>query len=662
MEDAFRPRSLCSFGHERSYDQMLTCSSLARVIAFGVFLAGISTSSVFGQNVKPDVVLTYKPAQPGVDIDTPTGAEIAQCELKVESEGKKSGWVLYGPTGQVLRRFMDTNGDQKVDEFKYFKFGLEVYRDLDTDGDNKINESRWVNTHGTRWGVDTDQNGTIDYWKIISAEEATREAVFAMASGNVARLEAVFLTPQDAQAVGLDKSIGNKFLANRNSLGTQLQSVLADSKIINKSTEWVRFDSSMLMPNLVPSDAGKAQKDLLVYENVMAIVSNGDENGFVQIGEMVQVGSTWKLTQCPRPIEGGRFDLGEGGLLLQPTIPGITPGASEGISPEMRELVDQLRELDAKSPTAETAREDMIRFNVERATLLQKLANLSTTTEDQALWQRQRLELIAAATQMQTFPNGLAELKASIDKLRADKSDTELLAFAVFQNMLVSYNVQLQSADPEQREEVQSQWLKSLEAFVEEFPKAPEAGDALLQLAITEEFNGDLKDARVWYTRLVNDYPNSSAAQRGQGALRRLSLEGQPVAISGTTFGSQRPIDLASYRGKVTAVIFWATWCKPCTEDLPQIQQLYTEYQRQGFEIVGVNLDTPGADVEGYLRNYRVVWPQIVEEGGLEGRLAIDYGIISLPTMFLIDKSGRVVSNSASVEDLKTKVPELLRQ
>lgn len=627
-----------------------------------IILTACLTVPAVAQEVGPETVLAYTPTHKDVEVETPTGDDIKKCELKVEQEGKGSGWALYGPQGQLLRRFMDTDGDGKVDQFKYFQYGLEVYRDLDTNADNKVDQSRWFNTQGTRWGVDSDQDGTIDAWKRISAEEASREAINALITRDVKRLQAVFLSDADIAALGLAKPIATKFQESGRNLAAQMQTVAGSSSVVTPKSKWVRFDSSMLMPNLIPADSGKANQDLLVYENVMAIVSTGGESGFVQIGEMIRVNDSWKITQFPKPMEGAQFELGEGGLLLQPTVAGMTPGATQGITPEMRELLEQLRELDAKSPGADANREEILRFNVLRARLLAQVANLSESPEDKVLWIRQRLEMIAAATQMGTYPNGLEELQTSIKQLRAADGDGELLAFAVFQEMLVRYNLNLQTAKPEDRADVQSSWLKSLESFVKEFPRAPESADALLQLAITNEFNGDLKEARVWYTKLVNDYASSDAAKRGRGALNRLSLEGKPISLGGETLGGGRPLNLASYRGKVTAVLFWATWCKPCTEDLPQIQELYQTYQRNGFEVVGVNLDSPGADITGYIKNYRVSWPQIYEEGGLESRPALEFGIISLPTMFLIDKSGKVVSSGASVEDLKKLVPQLVKQ
>src|SRR5690606_26313970 len=117
---------------------------------------------------------------------------------------------------------------------------------------------------------------------------------------------------------------------------------------------------------------------------------------------------------------------------------------------------------------------------------------------------------------------------------------------------------------------------------------------------------------------------------------------------SGLTGGK---VDLAAYRGKVLLVIFWATWCQPCTEDLPQIRTLYEKHGAQGFEVVGINLDSIPDPIRPYLTQHRVPWPQIYEPGGLESEPARAFGIISLPTMFLVDKSGKVVNRSAAVDD-----------
>ena len=107
-------------------------------------------------------------------------------------------------------------------------------------------------------------------------------------------------------------------------------------------------------------------------------------------------------------------------------------------------------------------------------------------------------------------------------------------------------------------------------------------------------------------------------------------------------------------------VVFWATWCKPCFEDLPKLKALYQQYHSQGFEVIGVNLDTTPNGVKAYMQQNGMTWPQIHEAGGLESPPSLAFGVISLPTMFLVDKKGLVHSRPASIEDVKTALPEAL--
>ena len=74
----------------------------------------------------------------------------------------------------------DTNGDNLVDQWSYFRDGIEVYRDIDANFNGKADQYRWLGTAGTRWGLDKNEDGKIDTWKNISAEEVTAELVAAM--------------------------------------------------------------------------------------------------------------------------------------------------------------------------------------------------------------------------------------------------------------------------------------------------------------------------------------------------------------------------------------------------------------------------------------------------------------------------------------------------
>src|SRR5690606_12489770 len=116
-------------------------------------------------------------------------AVAAKCTLQAEPVGKFTGWVVRDADGQLLRRFIDTNGDNKVDRWCYYKDGFEVYRDIDSDFNGKADEYRWLGIAGTRHGIDRNENGTVDYWKAISAEEVSAEIVAALREKDAERFQ-----------------------------------------------------------------------------------------------------------------------------------------------------------------------------------------------------------------------------------------------------------------------------------------------------------------------------------------------------------------------------------------------------------------------------------------------------------------------------------------
>ena len=227
------------------------------------------------QGVTVETVLAYQPAQEGVDFETPKAEEVKDCELKVDKLGKGSAWVVLGPQGQVIRRFVDSDGNGTVDQFRYYQHGLEVYRDLDRNENRKIDESRWLNMGGSRWGTDRDEDGTIDAWKMISAEEATKAAIEAMAAGNAQALAAVLISSDDIKTLGVTEEVAGQLQESVAKPGEKLAAAVKGSQVLQPKSKWLRFDTSMLMPGLIPADSGKSTQDLHVYENVMVMVSNG---------------------------------------------------------------------------------------------------------------------------------------------------------------------------------------------------------------------------------------------------------------------------------------------------------------------------------------------------------------------------------------------------
>ena len=134
------------------------------------------------------------------------------------------------------------------------------------------------------------------------------------------------------------------------------------------------------------------------------------------------------------------------------------------------------------------------------------------------------------------------------------------------------------------------------------------------------------------------------------------------VSLPLLSAGSPGTFALASLQGKVVYLDFWASWCGPCRVSFPQLEKLREELGSQGFEVLAVNVDEIERDALRFLAEIPVSYP-IVRDGGGETPLA--YGVVGMPTGYLIDRSGtvRLVHQGYRKSDgslLRTRIIELL--
>src|SRR3989304_9198968 len=112
---------------------------------FRLALAGIllPPAALLAEPPKPNEALELKPLQRSVIYDTLTPEAARGTKVAVVTEGKGTGWVLRDATGRLYRKFMDTNRDNVVDQWRYFSKGVEVYRDIDTNFNGRADQFRW---------------------------------------------------------------------------------------------------------------------------------------------------------------------------------------------------------------------------------------------------------------------------------------------------------------------------------------------------------------------------------------------------------------------------------------------------------------------------------------------------------------------------------------
>jgi thiol-disulfide isomerase/thioredoxin len=358
------------------------------------------------------------------------------------------------------------------------------------------------------------------------------------------------------------------------------------------------------------------------------------------VPELIQIGSNWKMVGMPRavnPSEAVASGAPEGGLraaLFQAT----TGGAAAASNPKLEEALQALAQHDQKAPSPDASKQDLAGFHYNRVKLLDAVIKAAGSEEDRTNYTRQVIDSLAAAYQTGLFAAGAGVLEKYAGQAGP------IGPYAGYRTILAEYAIDADQPGSDYMQ-VQKKFLGKLEGFLDKYPKADEIPDVLFQLASINEFNADEDKARTFYGRLASEYGDTEAGKKAAGAVKRLDLVGKTISLSGTglTGGT---VGTEQFAGKTLLVAFWTTTADPVRKDLPELVKVYEKYRAKGFQIVGVCLDADKATAEAFLKDNPLPWPQVYEPGGMDSRLADEFGIISLPTMILADGTGKVVSRN----------------
>ena len=151
-------------------------------------------------------MLQFQPIMKGVDYDIPAdqaAVDACKTETVYNAQKKAIGVALRDGQGKLLRRFIDADGNGKMDQWGYYQDGFEVYRESDLNNDLSPDEVRWLNTGGTR--IAAVVRGQIKGWKRISAEEASKVFVQGLVAGDMGLIETVLATPEELTTLGVPK-------------------------------------------------------------------------------------------------------------------------------------------------------------------------------------------------------------------------------------------------------------------------------------------------------------------------------------------------------------------------------------------------------------------------------------------------------------------------
>ena len=121
-----------------------------------------------------------------------------------------------------------------------------------------------------------------------------------------------------------------------------------------------------------------------------------------------------------------------------------------------------------------------------------------------------------------------------------------------------------------------------------------------------------------------------------------------------------KPLSVADHKGKVLLIDFWATWCPPCRAEIPNVVATYKKYHDRGFDIIGVSLDQDQGKLLSYIKEHEMAWPQFFDGQGWQNKLAVKYGIQSIPATYLLDGNGVIIASDVRGEALEQAVSKAL--
>jgi thiol-disulfide isomerase/thioredoxin len=242
------------------------------------------------------------------------------------------------------------------------------------------------------------------------------------------------------------------------------------------------------------------------------------------------------------------------------------------------------------------------------------------------------------------------------------------------------------------------EFSEKLQSIVKEINLANAVGDNLLVEDLTSEYRSIEQELSLYEKGFMNSNPSSYIASlilerllttqkilqpeaaaifNGFDQKIKESVSGKkvntivskpinPTAIGAKALNFKGPnpegeiLSLESLKGKVTIIDFWASWCRPCRIENPNLVRLYKRMHNKGLEIVGVSLDKSKVNWERAIEDDGLIWNHVSSLQYWKEPIAVLYGVRSIPEAFVLNEDGVIVAKNLRGAQLDAKIEELL--
>jgi thiol-disulfide isomerase/thioredoxin len=588
-----------------------------------------------------------KPRQPGVQVTTPGGPEIARHRVDPIPDPKDAkqtiGYVVRDPDGKPARQFVSYDG-KGFNIIAYYANGQEAYREVYPPNPKEPFQFRWLGPNGGKWGLDRDRDGKIDEWVVISPEEASQELFDAVRTRDAKRLDALLPTPESLTTMGLPAAEANAIRERASKAAAKLAEAAEQLKLTPEA-KWVHLETAP--PHTTPGDAFGSRTDKVVHKNCVILIQDGKDTKFLQTGEMIQVGQAWKLVDGPTAGAGGPGSAS-------------TPNEQDVPAPVIP-LIEQLNKIDQTEVPNPPTPEKLAAFNAKRAAKLEEIV-AKLPPDKQEMWVKMLVDALTASCDGGKPDNPqFARLRQLTDAIVKGSPKTPLAAYAAFRVVVAENAIALNTLKDKPLEEAQAKYRAGLEDLIKTYPQAEDAVEANLRLAMAYEFDKDGEaKAKEWYAHLAKTYQQHPHAAKAAGAIRRLESVGKPLDLQGPNLTNGQAFTPGQVAGKVVVVYYWASWSPTLAEDAKKLTELVKTYGPKGLVLVTVGLDDDPNQAKQALNQLQLPGTHLHLPGGVDrSPLAAAYGIHVPPHLLVAGKDGKVVNRAAQITTLEDEVKKL---
>ena len=194
--------------------------------------------------------------------------------------------------------------------------------------------------------------------------------------------------------------------------------------------------------------------------------------------------------------------------------------------------------------------------------------------------------------------------------------------------------------------------------FIRKNPSSYVSPIVLIQLMQLE----NLPKAEQLFPLLSKEVRNTDMAQyvESQIAESKINAVGTVMADFSQADTSGKSISLSSFRGQYVLVDFWASWCRPCRDENPNVVSNFEKYKSKNFTVLGVSLDQAKPAWINAIKMDALNWTQLSDLKGWKNDVAAQFRITSIPQNFLIGPDGKIIAKNLRGEALGRKLDELL--